>query len=170
MRIVENRMANGCFAFADTFDAMNMKTVAVGGDHAGFILKKRIMDHLKEAGVVVLDLGTNGMESTDYPDFAHAVATAVEDQRADLGILVCGSGNGVNMVANKHRGVRAALAWKPELAALARSHNNANVLSLPARFIEEGEALAAVDDFLRTEFEGGRHQRRVGKIEPHQGT
>lgn len=164
--IVENPVSERPIGRPDTFGTMSTHKIAVGGDHAGYALKERIIAHLREVGAEVLDLGTDGTESTDYPDYAHAVATAVEERRADVGILVCGSGNGVNMVANKHQGIRAALAWNQELAALARSHNNANVLSLPARFMDDTEAMASVDKFLHTEFEGGRHQRRVDKIEP----
>lgn len=139
--------------------------IVLGGDHAGVGLKAVILTHLTKLGHVVTDKGTNTADSVDYPDHAHAVANAIADGAADLGILICGSGNGVNMVANRHRGVRAALAWQPELAKLAREHNNANVLSLPARFITEQMATEIVDAFLAGSFEGGRHQRRVDKIE-----
>lgn len=144
---------------------MPTRTIAIGGDHAGFELKRKLLEHLREQGYEVKDAGTSSTESTDYPDYAHVVAQAVQDHRADLGILVCGSGNGVNMAANKHKGVRAALAWNEEVAALARTHNDANVLSLPARFIDEQEATRIVDEFLSATFEGGRHERRVNKIE-----
>lgn len=142
------------------------KRIAIGGDHAGFGLKSRLVAHLRKLGYEVNDLGTHSDQSTDYPEFAHAVAAAVLEGEDELGVLVCGSGNGVNIAANKHPGIRAALAWRAELASLARSHNNANILSLPARFISEAEAIDAVDAFLATAFEGGRHQRRVEKIEP----
>lgn len=118
------------------------------------------------AGMEVLDEGSPGPESVDYPDYAHKVAEAVAEGTADLGIVVCGSGNGVNIAANKHRGIRSALAWNPEVAALARQHNDANILALPARFINEREALAIVEAFLTSQFEGGRHQARIEKIEP----
>ena len=144
---------------------MQMRTLAIGGDHAGFELKQKLIEHLRRSGYEVRDAGTNNTESTDYPDYAHTVAQAVQEHQADLGILVCGSGNGVNMAANKHKGVRAALAWNEEVAALARTHNDANVLSLPARFIDEQEAVRIVDEFLSATFEGGRHERRVNKIE-----
>lgn len=139
--------------------------IAVGSDHAGLDLKHAVKDHLRARGVEVTDKGTHVRESVDYPDHAHAVAAAVAAHQAELGILICGSGNGVAITANKHRGVRAALAWLPELGRLAREHNNANVLALPARFISVEQALAVVDAFLDARFEGGRHQVRVEKIE-----
>lgn len=139
--------------------------IAVGSDHAGVDLKHAVKEHLRARGVEVTDKGTHVRESVDYPDHAHAVAAAVAGHQADLGILICGSGNGVAITANKHRGVRAALAWLPELGRLAREHNNANVLALPARFIDVEQALAVVDAFLDAHFEGGRHQVRVEKIE-----
>jgi ribose 5-phosphate isomerase B len=139
--------------------------IAVGSDHAGLDLKHAVKEHLRARGVEVTDKGTHVRESVDYPDHAHAVAAAVAAHQADLGILICGSGNGVAITANKHRGVRAALAWLPELGRLAREHNDANVLALPARFISVEQALAVVDAFLDARFEGGRHQARVEKIE-----
>lgn len=140
--------------------------IAVCSDHAGYELKGKIIEHLRsrQAGEVK-DCGTYSAESVDYPDFAHPLAHAVATGECDMGIACCGSGNGVSMTINRHTGVRAALCWKPELAALARQHNNANVLSLPARFISTEEALALVDVFFATDYEGGRHQRRVEKIE-----
>lgn len=140
--------------------------IALGGDHAGFTLRKYLADHLTASGLEVLDEGAPGPESVDYPDYAHRVADDVANGKAELGVVVCGSGNGVNITANKHHGIRSALAWNPEVAALARQHNDANVLALPARFINETEALAIVDAFLMAKFEGGRHQRRIEKIEP----
>ncbi|MCB0793716.1 MAG: ribose 5-phosphate isomerase B [Flavobacteriales bacterium] len=140
--------------------------VALGSDHAGYELKQHLAEHLGKLGVAVEDMGVYTSESADYPEPAHAVANAIENGSAEFGVLVCGSGNGVNMVANKHLGVRSAIAWNREVAELARQHNNANVLALPARFIEHKEALAALDAFLAAKFEGGRHQRRVSKIEP----
>lgn len=137
--------------------------IAIGADHAGQPLKEAVKRHL--AGHALEDFGTHGTDSVDYPDHAHAVADAVASGQAELGILICGSGNGVNIVANKHAGIRSALAWRPDLAALAREHNAANVLALPARFITEEEAFRIVDAFLGASFEGGRHQRRVDKIE-----
>lgn len=140
--------------------------IAIGADHAGFELKQEIFRHLQEKGTEVLDKGTNTSDSVDYPDHAHAVAQAVSDGKAQLGVVICGSANGVNITANKHHGVRSAIAWRPDVARLAREHNNANVLALPARFITKDEALAILDAFLSASFEGGRHQRRVEKIEP----
>lgn len=139
--------------------------IAVGSDHAGLDLKHAVKEHLRARGVEVTDKGTHVRESVDYPDHAHAVASAVAAHQVELGILICGSGNGVAITANKHRGVRAALAWLPELGRLAREHNDANVLALPARFISVEQALAVVDAFLDARFEGGRHQVRVEKIE-----
>lgn len=140
------------------------KKIALGSDHAGFILKKKIINELKIKEIPFYDYGTFSEESSDYPDFAHAVAKAVNDGEYERGIVICGSGNGVNITANKYPNVRAALCWNEEIARLARLHNNANILSLPARFIEVKEALKALDAFLNTDFEGGRHMRRVEKI------
>ena len=140
------------------------QTIAIGCDHAGFPFKDTIIRMLKKRGAEVLDFGTNSADSVDYPDFVHPVATAVESGKARLGIVICGSGNGVAMTANKHQGIRAALCWKIELAELARQHNNANVLAIPARFVGKHMALRMVEAFLSTKFEGGRHERRVGKI------
>ncbi len=137
----------------------------IGSDHAGFELKQHLLQHLLAQGHSVVDNGTAGPESVDYPDHAHAVARNVAAHHGTLGIVVCGSGNGVNITANKHAGIRSALAWNREVAALARQHNNANVLALPARFIATEEAIACVDAFLEASFEGGRHQVRVAKIE-----
>lgn len=139
--------------------------IAIGSDHAGFRLKEAVRKHLLDQGHTVDDKGTYSDASTDYPGYAHAVARDVADKQAELGIVICGSGNGVNMAANKHAGIRSALAWNVEIAELARQHNNANVLALPARFIEEKLALAVVDAFLATGFGGGRHQRRVDAID-----
>jgi ribose 5-phosphate isomerase B len=137
--------------------------IAIGADHAGFLLKEKIKQHLA-LKMSVRDFGCFSEERADYADFAHPVAKAVENGEADFGILTCGSGNGINMAANKHRGIRSALCWKRELAELARLHNDANILALPARFISETEALEMVDIFLTTAFEGGRHTDRVKKI------
>lgn len=139
-------------------------TIAIGSDHAGFLFKEILKKRLNDQKHTVLDFGTDSAESTDYPDFAHPVANAIQNKEASLGVLICGSGNGVCMTANKHKGVRAALCWNDELAALARQHNNANILCLPARFIPEVEALSILEVFLNTPFEGGRHERRVNKI------
>lgn len=138
--------------------------LVIGCDHAGFDYKEVIKQMLTDAGWQVEDKGTYSKESTDFPDYAHPVATAVETGVAAVGILICGSGNGVCMVANKHKGVRAALCWNEELAALARQHNNANVLCIPARFVPQELANKMTDIFLSTAFEGGRHERRVEKI------
>lgn len=145
-----------------TFDMS--KPVAIGSDHAGFEYKEKITQLLKSKNIEVIDFGTNSNASADYPDFAHPVANAVESGEAAAGILVCGSGNGVAITANKHQGIRAALCWQPDLAALARQHNNANVLCIPQRFVKEEDAHQMVDTFLTTAFEGGRHQNRVSKI------
>ncbi len=141
------------------------KVLAIGSDHAGFDVKEMLKAALTEKGWAVEDKGTFSTESADYPDYAHEVATAVETGKAPLGILVCGSGNGVCITANKHHGVRAALAWTPEIAQLARQHNDANIICVPARFVTEADARAIADAFLQTAFEGGRHSRRVEKIE-----
>lgn len=138
--------------------------IAVGADHAGYQLKTDIVQWLEKNGYVVLDFGTNSEASTDYPDYVHPVANAVESGEAYEGIIICGSGNGVAMTANKHQGIRAALCWTNEIAALARQHNDANILAIPARFVSEEVALTMVQTFLETAFEGGRHQRRVDKI------
>ena len=139
-------------------------TIAIGSDHAGFELKQLLKQWLEDQGHAVTDFGTHSLDSVDYPDFAHPVATAVESGSASFGLLVCGSGNGVCMTANKHAGIRAALCWTPELAALSRQHNNANILCLPARFISAETALTMAGVFINTAFEGGRHEGRVGKI------
>lgn len=136
--------------------------IAIGADHAGVDLKEYIKAELSTMEFV--DHGTHSAESVDYPDFAHPVAADVEDNKVDFGILVCGSANGVAMSANKHARIRAAICWNSELAQLAREHNDANVICLPARFIEQSDAIEMVQTFLKTKFEGGRHERRVNKI------
>jgi ribose 5-phosphate isomerase B len=143
---------------------MEKETVFIGSDHAGFEYKEAIKKMLAEAGYRIEDVGTHSSESVDYPDYAHPVAQAVEEGKAHWGILICGSGNGVCMTANKHAKVRAALCWNEEIARLARQHNDANVICLPARFVSLEEAKAMVKTFLTTGFEGGRHERRVNKI------
>lgn len=143
---------------------MSLK-IAIGSDHAGFDLKQDIIDYLKSLKHQVDDKGCYSAERADYPDYGHAVANAVLDKAADLGILMCGSGNGINITANKHKGIRAALCWNAEIAALARQHNDANILVLPARYISVEEAHKCVDAFLTEKFEGGRHQARVDKID-----
>lgn len=139
-------------------------SIALGADHAGFSYKEAIREHLAKQNISVEDFGTYSEDSMDYPDVAHPLAESVQQKQHELGILVCGTGNGVAITANKHSGVRAALCWNQEIAALVRQHNDANVLCLPARFISQEEAIALVDVFLQTPFEGGRHARRVGKI------
>lgn len=138
--------------------------IAIGGDHAGFTYKEEIKQMLAEAGHIVKDFGPFSEASVDYPDFAHPLASSVEKGENELGILICGSGNGVAITANKHQGIRAALCWLDELGALARQHNNANVLCLPARFISLELAKQITQTFLSTPFEGGRHENRVNKI------
>jgi len=138
--------------------------VVIGADHAGFEYKETVKKQLENAGWKVDDKGTYSTDSVDYPDFAHPVATDVADGKAAFGILICGSGNGVCITANKHAGVRAALCWNEELAALARQHNNANVLCIPARFISPETTEKMVSTFINTSFEGGRHEKRVEKI------
>ena len=140
------------------------KVLALGSDHAGFELKELLKKYLTEKGFELKDFGTDSTKSVDYPDFAHPVAKVVNDHTFETGILICGSGNGVNIVANKYPNVRAALCWTTEIAELARRHNNANILSLPARFISFEEAIKIVDLFLSTSFEGERHQLRIDKI------
>lgn len=144
---------------------INLMSIGVASDHAGYELKTKVIKHLESKGCVVHDYGTDSAESVDYPDYAHKLADAVENGSCHFGIAICGSGNGVNMTVNHHRKVRGALCWTPEIAALARQHNDANIISLPARFIEPSIALQMVDVFLSTDFEGGRHQRRVEKID-----
>ena len=138
--------------------------IPIGSDHAGFLLKEAIIKHLKNRGFETKDVGCYSEESIDYPDYAHPVSEFILSNEGSLGILICGSGNGINMTANKHQGVRSALCWNNEIALLARQHNNANIIAIPARFITIEEAIAMVDTFLNTNFEGGRHQLRVNKI------
>jgi len=138
--------------------------VALGSDHAGFLLKQRLIPFLVEKGCKIKDYGTYTEDGFDYADAVHPLASAIEAGEHDFGIVICGTGNGVNMTANKHRGIRSALCWKVEIARLARSHNNANVLALSARFISEDTALQIVDIFLKTDFDGGRHSKRIEKI------
>ncbi len=140
------------------------KIIAIGNDHAGLDYKNSIVQLLESKGYEVIDKGTNKGDSVDYPDFAHPVAQAVETEEAQLGIVMCGSGNGVAITANKHKGIRAALCWQVEIAKLARQHNNANVLALPIRFVTQEVALDMVAAFVDTAFEGGRHAKRVDKI------
>ncbi|MFK7906639.1 MAG: ribose 5-phosphate isomerase B [Chitinophagales bacterium] len=141
-----------------------MIRVAIGGDHAGFEYKTLVKQQLEEKGYEVKDFGPYSADSADYPDYVHPLCNAIEAQEVDFGILICGSANGVAITANKHQKIRAAICWQNELAALARQHNDANVICLPARFISTYNAQQMVDIFLTTEFEGGRHARRVNKI------
>ena len=143
---------------------MNKDVIAIGCDHAGFPYKDDIVALLNSMSDKVLDMGTDSLDSVDYPDFIHPVAEQIEGGIARLGIIICGSGNGVAMTANKHSEIRAAVCWNKELAALARQHNDANVLSIPARFVSKETALDMVKIFLTTDFEGGRHQRRVNTV------
>ena len=138
--------------------------IAIGNDHAGTTYKFKIIEHLKGKGINTLNFGTDDEKSMDYPDAIHPVADAVESGEVDFGIILCGSGNGAAMTANHHDKIRAALCWNDELVSLARKHNDANVLSIPARFVTEQDAIQFVDTFLNTNFEGGRHQNRIDKI------
>jgi ribose 5-phosphate isomerase B len=157
-----NKKLNTSFMQSSAFNT-NLPLV-IGGDHAVFDYKEIIKKKLEEAGWKIEDKGTYSTDSTDYPDYAHPLATMVENDEAACGILICGSGNGVCMTANKHKGVRAALCWNEELASLARQHNNANVLCIPSRFVSIELAMKMVEVFLSTPFEGGRHANRVNKI------
>ena len=139
-------------------------TFSIGNDHAGVAYKEAIIDFLEKNGYQVTNHGTNSEASVDYPDFIHPVALDIENENVDLGIIICGSGNGAAMTANKHQKVRAALCWTKEIVALAREHNNANILSLPARFISIPQAIAMVATYINTDFEGGRHQGRIDKM------
>ncbi len=141
-----------------------VNNICIAADHAGYELKQIIKEKLNSKGFEIKDFGTNSSLSVDYPDYIHPLAKAVEKGDYKFGIIICGSGNGVNMVANKYKGIRSALCWKKEIAELARMHNDANIVAIPARFISEEEAWKIVDVFLITKFEGGRHQNRVDKI------
>lgn len=138
--------------------------IAIGSDHAGFEYKSKIKAYLTNKGIEVQDFGTLSTESVDFPDYAHPTASAVENGEVDFGILICGSGQGVNMTANKHQGVRSALCWNTDIARLTRQHNNANIIALPARFVAYEYAIEMIEVFLNTDFEGGRHEKRVQKI------
>ncbi len=143
---------------------MEIKTIGLASDHAGYELKEYVKTYLQKKGIAFKDFGTNSEASCDYPDYAHPLAEAVEAGECYPGIAICGSGEGINMTLNKHQGIRAALCWLPEIASLARQHNNANVLVMPGRFITPEEADTIMDNFLTTNFEGGRHQNRIDKI------
>jgi len=138
--------------------------IAIGADHAGFILKEDVKEYLMSKGHHVIDFGTNSPKPVDYAEFGHKVAKSVLSGESEIGFTMCGSGNGINMTANKHAGIRSALCWKREIAVLARSHNDANICALPARFISKEEGIEITDAFLGTKFEGGRHERRIKKI------
>ena len=145
---------------------MRTYRIAIGCDHAGFSTKQELVSFLREQGHEVKDFGTNSEASVDYPDMIHPLAEAVASSEFELGIVLCGSGNGVNITSNKHKGIRSALCWIPEIASLARMHNNANICAVPARFVSVDMAKEIVTSFLSTDFEGGRHAARVAKIEP----
>lgn len=143
---------------------MLFKTIALAADHAGFPTKEVVKKYLLEKGIEVKDFGTCSEDSTDYADYAHPMAQAVENKEYEVGIAICGSGNGINMTVNKHQGIRAALCWNDEISYMARLHNNANVCTIPGRYVTNEEAIAILDKFLNTAFEGGRHQGRIDKI------
>lgn len=139
-------------------------TIAIASDHAGFEIKQALIEHLNSKGIKTENFGPNSTDSMDYPDTAHPAALSVENGEHELGILLCGSGNGISMTANKHQGIRAALCWQSDIATLARQHNNANICVLPARYVSLDLAIEIVDAFLSAKFEGGRHQLRIDKI------
>lgn len=143
---------------------MKKKKIAIASDHAGFFLKEKLAAYLIKEGYEIRDFGCNSEEAVDYPDFGHPLANAVSAGEYTTGISVCGSGNGINMVVNKHPGIRSALCWNEEISRLARAHNDANICSLPGRFISESEAYLIIKTFLNTPFDGGRHQKRIDKI------
>ncbi len=141
-----------------------MKMIGLACDHGGYTLKEHVKEYLSERNITFKDFGTYGPDSCDYPDYAHPLALSIEDGTCQMGIAMCGSGEGISMTLNKHQGIRAGLCWKPEIAHLCRQHNDANVLVMPGRFISNEEADAIMDEFLSTEFEGGRHVQRIAKI------
>ncbi len=143
---------------------MKIKIIAIASDHAGYNLKTKIIKYLKGKNFIVNDLGTDSEKSVDYPDYGHQLAREIEQNKADIGISLCGSGNGINMTMNKHKKIRSALCWSEEISSLARAHNDANNCALPARFIDYKEAILIINAFLTTDFEGGRHIARVNKI------
>ena len=143
---------------------MNIKTIGLASDHAGYALKKFVKQYLDEKGLAYKDYGTYSEESCDYSDYGHALARGIEQGEVYPGIAICGSGEGISMTLNKHQGIRAGLSWMPEIAHLIRQHNDANVLVMPGRFIDEAMARRIMDEFLNTDFEGGRHQRRIDKM------
>lgn len=139
--------------------------IAITSDHAGFEMKEQLIKYLFEKGVEVVDIGTSGTEAVDYPDFGHKLGALIEEGEYEMGISICGSGNGINMTTNKHRGVRGAICWNEEISEMARRHNDANICSLPARYIDLDKAKRIVDLFLATPFDGGRHENRIRKID-----
>ena len=139
--------------------------IAIGNDHAGVEIKRKIERYLSQKGYTVINKGYDGKESVDYPDYIHPVSLEVKEKKAQIGIIICGSGNGAAMTANKHKGVRAAICWSEEIAELARQHNDANIISIPSRFLSEEETISIVEAFIKTDFEGGRHKRRIDKID-----
>ena len=139
--------------------------IAIGNDHAGVEVKRKIEGYLSQKGYTVINKGYDGKESVDYPDYIHPVSLEVKEKKAQIGIIICGSGNGAAMTANKHKGVRAAICWSEEIAELARQHNDANIISIPSRFLSEEETISIVEAFIKTDFEGGRHKRRIDKID-----
>jgi ribose 5-phosphate isomerase B len=143
---------------------MKKLKIGIACDHAGFERKQPVMKYLQEQGIEFKDFGAYSAESSDYADFAHPLAKAISEGEFDFGITLCGSGNGINMTANKHAGIRSAICWMPEIAALARQHNDANICALPARYVTDEQAVEIVKTFLSSAFEGGRHQRRIDKI------
>jgi ribose 5-phosphate isomerase B len=147
-----------------------MKIIGIANDHAGYELKLKMVDYLQQKGYTVRNFGADTSESVDYPDYAHPLADAVVQGECASGISICGSGNGINMTVNKHAGIRGALCWSPDISWLARAHNDANICSLPARFITEETAYRIVDEFLNTPFDGGRHQLRIDKIPDYSET
>jgi ribose 5-phosphate isomerase B len=142
----------------------DIRIIAMASDHAGFEMKEVVKKYLTEKGFEVIDFGAFSGESSDYADFAHPLANSIEEGKAPIGISICGSGNGITMTVNKHQKIRAALCWNTEIAELAVQHNNANICSLPARYLSDNEAINIIEAFLRSDFEGGRHQRRIDKI------
>lgn len=142
----------------------NLKTIAIASDHAGFDKKQVIIKYLQEKGIPYKDLGCYSNEACDYPDFGHLIAEAIEQGEYEQGITFCGSGQGISITANKHQNVRSGVCWNPEIGALAKQHNNANICAIPSRFVTDQEAVAIVDAYLNAEFEGGRHARRIAKI------
>tara|TARA_Y100000996_G_scaffold332094_1_gene268355 strand:- start:720 stop:1148 length:429 start_codon:yes stop_codon:yes gene_type:complete len=139
--------------------------IAIGGDHAGFSYKKKIIEYLNSNGITILDVGPKNEASCDYPDFSHLVAKSVQKKEVDFGVLVCGSANGVAMAANKHNNIRAAICWNSEIASLAKTHNNANIICFPARFVSLDSVLRMIEVFIKKNFEGGRHLNRIKKID-----